>query len=39
MKIRQEKSQIERLRSDFRTRLEQNNNQWEKNMVGLVMIL
>ena len=33
VKIRQEKSEKERLKSDFRTRLDMNNQHWERNLV------
>nr|XP_022309325.1 kinesin-like protein KIF23 isoform X1 [Crassostrea virginica] len=32
VKIRQEKSEKERLKSDFRTRLDMNNQHWERNL-------
>lgn len=32
VKIRQEKSEKERLRNDFKTRLDMNNQHWEKNL-------
>ncbi|XP_033725616.1 kinesin-like protein KIF23 isoform X2 [Pecten maximus] len=32
VKIRQERSEKERLKNDFRTRLEMNNHHWEKNL-------
>ncbi|XP_021341176.1 kinesin-like protein KIF23 isoform X5 [Mizuhopecten yessoensis] len=33
VKIRQERSEKERLKNDFRNRLEMNNQHWEKNLV------
>jgi hypothetical protein len=33
VRIRQEKSEKERLKNDFRARLDMNNQHWEKNLV------
>ena len=38
MKIRQEQSEKERLKDNFKQRLEMNNIHWEENLVGVFMV-